>query len=685
MKYFIFLGMLLGVSTYPVILADTKNNDKGITLTAKETQWLAKHPVIRFSPDPDYPPIESISSAGNYEGIAAEYLSIVGQKLGIEFRIVHSKSWDDALRKAKNREIDLLPAATSSPQRLKYLKFTEPHIIIPGVILIRDNTADSLSITDFYGKNISFVSGYIWQDFISKDHPSIKLDPVPDIKSGLLKVSFGDTPAMIANLATASYYINKTGLTNLQVAGESGYFARLAFASRSDWPELNSILEKALASITGEQKIKISERWISLRKQNEFSTKELAILFLIISTLVLLAYIWNRTLRIAIKNKIKSLDESEQYNRMLFENTPIGLALTDMTGKLIDINQAYADITGYGIEALKQLSYWDLTPKKYEPDEVRQLTALESTGEYGPYEKEYIHKNGSLIPVRLSGHIIERNNEKYIWSSVENILDKRKYEDSLKESKNLLEQEVIDRTHEYKVAKEEADMANKAKSQFLSSMSHELRTPLNAILGFSQLIEMDEKDDTKKENIQEVINGGNHLLTLINEILDLSKIESGNVELTIESHSLNKIINYILNMIQPLADKHAIQIDDKISSLPDINITVDEMRFKQVVLNLLSNAVKYNSENGEVIIDCSQTEGNMLHLSVTDTGEGLTPEQQSHLFKPFERIRAENSHIEGTGLGLVISKDLINLMGGTIGVESEVGKGSRFWIQVPLS
>lgn len=362
--------MLLGASTYPEILADTKNNDKGLTLTAKETEWLAKHPVIRFSPDPDYPPIESITSAGNYEGIAAEYLSIVGQKLGVKFRLVQPKSWDDALLKAKNREIDLLPAATPSPQRLKYLNFTKPHIILPGVILVRAKRADKLSITDFQGRSISYVSGYIWKDLINKDHPLIQLDPVSNIKDGLFRVSFGDTPAMIANLATASYYIKKTGLTNIHVAGESGYFARLAFATRNDWPVLNSILDKALASITEKQKKNIFERWISLQKQEGLSTKSLVILVFIIIVITLLTYFWNRTLRIAIQNKIKSLDESEQYNRMLFENTPIGLALSNMKGELIDINQAYADITGYGIEALKQLSYWDLTPKKYEKDEV---------------------------------------------------------------------------------------------------------------------------------------------------------------------------------------------------------------------------------------------------------------------------------------------------------------------------
>ena len=234
-------------------------------------------------------------------------------------------------------------------------------------------------------------------------------------------------------------------------------------------------------------------------------------------------------------------------------------------------------------------------------------------------------------------------------------------------------------------AKEEAESASQAKSEFLSQMSHELRTPLNAVLGFSQLLELDEKDEEKKKHIQAIINGGIHLLELVNEALDLEKIESGSVELSIGNHSLHKIINDSLSMIKPLADKHVIQINNKVSSLPDINISVDEMRFKQVVLNIISNAIKYNHEDGIVTIDCSSNDENMLSLSITDTGKGFTDEQLSHLFEPFERFGAANSNIEGAGLGLVIAENLIDKMGGTITVESELGKGSCFSIQVPLS
>ena len=234
-------------------------------------------------------------------------------------------------------------------------------------------------------------------------------------------------------------------------------------------------------------------------------------------------------------------------------------------------------------------------------------------------------------------------------------------------------------------AKIEAEEASRSKSLFISSMSHELRTPMNAILGFSQLIDMNVKDESTKNYIKEVINAGNHLLKLINEILNLSQIESGKVDLCFDSYSLKDILESCLIMIQPSADDMSIRIDNKVDSLADVKIYVDEVRFKQVMLNLLSNAVKYNKEKGCVTIDYSKEEKGMLYLSITDTGKGIALNQQNNVFSPFDRAGEENSNIPGTGLGLAITKILIESMNGTIGFESTAGEGSCFWIKVPLS
>ncbi len=283
-----------------------------------------------------------------------------------------------------------------------------------------------------------------------------------------------------------------------------------------------------------------------------------------------------------------------------------------------------------------------------------------------------IIKQGNLeyrIPINFSGELAE------LTKGINNMTSSLE----VAQSKEKQRQEALIS------AKQEADRANRAKSLFLSSMSHEMRTPLNAILGYSQLIEVDTKDELTKENIREISYAGKHLLELIDGLLELSLIESGKVKLCIESYNLKEVLNFCLSMVKSSAEEMSIQIDNKVDLLPDIKVYVDDKRFKQVILNLLSNAIKYNNKNGSVIIDYSLEDEKMLCLSITDTGIGIDSLHHDDLFKIFDRAGQECSNIIGAGLGLAISKKLIDKMNGTIGFESTVGEGSRFWIKVPLS
>jgi signal transduction histidine kinase len=225
-----------------------------------------------------------------------------------------------------------------------------------------------------------------------------------------------------------------------------------------------------------------------------------------------------------------------------------------------------------------------------------------------------------------------------------------------------------------------AEKANKAKSVFLSNMSHELRTPLNAILGFSQLLELAPNlDDEQKSQVQDVISSGNHLLVLINELLDLSKIEAGKMDVTIVKVNIKDILDECLTFIPPLSKQY--DVDINIEPANDFQVIADRTRLKQALLNFISNAAKYNKPGGSVRVACMENEGR-VRIEVADTGVGLTKEQQKKLFKSFERMTNQPGKIEGTGIGLVITKQLIELMGGIIGVKSNPGEGSTFWIEL---
>ena len=263
-------------------------------------------------------------------------------------------------------------------------------------------------------------------------------------------------------------------------------------------------------------------------------------------------------------------------------------------------------------------------------------------------------------------------------------LERRRAEDEVRRLNADLESRVLERTAEAAAARSEAEQANRAKSQFLSRMSHDLRTPLNAVLGFAQLLNAESLSAEQLEAVAQILRAGEHLLDLINEVLDIARIESGRLSLAPEPVSVREVVAHAVDLVMPMAYERQISLQVNLGDQQD-SVLADRQRLNQVMLNLLSNAVKYNRDAGRVTLTAERVHDRRLRIKVSDTGVGIPAEKMALLFTPFERLGAEATRVQGTGLGLALSRGLAEAMGGSLGLTSAYGEGSTFWIELPLA
>ena len=363
------------------------------------------------------------------------------------------------------------------------------------------------------------------------------------------------------------------------------------------------------------------------------------------------------------KEQELSLKESHALRRTIIDNLPMGILYTDINRKIASLNRPFCQMFNIE-EPLKSLigkSTTNYNKYFYSNRENDEDTILEIIENKQAVSDEIEINDGRMIKRSFFPFYMDGVLKGHLWT-FEDITERK-----------ITEKEIIK-------AKEEAIQANLAKSEFLSKMSHELRTPLNGILGFSQLLEIDQTLDSHQQKfVQEILKGGRHLLNLINEVLDLSRIETGNLQITNNKVKLGRIIDDCINLLEPSANKNGIQMKWE-QYCSDNYVSIDEIRFRQILLNLMENAIKYNKENGEIKVRCVQKDDSVI-IHVIDNGVGIPKEEQSRIFEPFYRL--DHSHVDGTGIGLSLVKQLVQLMGGELGLNSEIGRGSDFWFRLP--
>jgi PAS domain S-box-containing protein len=393
------------------------------------------------------------------------------------------------------------------------------------------------------------------------------------------------------------------------------------------------------------------------------------------------------------KNNELAMELANRERNLILNSAGEGIYGLDIEGKTTFVNPTACKMLGYSEEELLGTgqhlmihhSYSDGT--HYPKDKCPIYAAFKDGKVHHESEEVFWKKDGSSFPVEyISKPIMDSGKVVGAVVTFTDITARKNAEKELQHAYNELEIRIHERTHELNQAKELAEQHNQAKSEFLSRMSHELRTPMNAILGFAQIMNESRKDplsDSHKSRLSQILKAGNHLLELINEVLDLARVEAGKITVSLEPINIAELATDVLNVVHPMAKKFNIRLVDEITAQKSIHIFADKTRLKQVLLNLLSNGIKYNRKEGSVTLSLEKQQDGFLNILVTDTGMGIPSKKLEKIFVPFDRLDAEGTEVEGTGIGMTISKRLIELMNGRIHVHSTMGKGSQFSVSLP--
>jgi PAS domain S-box-containing protein len=684
-KKFLFFIILLLTAATTAFIAHESSLHRAVDLTDDERQWLADHPVIRVAPDPDFPPIESLDGNGEFRGIYISFLRLIEDRIPLRFEMATLENWSQVLEQARNRTIDMTGAACANPDREKYLQFTVPFIEIPAVVIVRDSMKAIPSMRALQGLKVAVVANYADHEYMRSRYPEVALEVMPDIVSGLRAVSFGHVDAMILNLAAASYYIEKEGIVNLKTAIDSGFVYQLAFATRSDWPQLHSVLQKAFDGITPEEKDAAIGHWLGLKPspwhpERGTVISALIVLFAIVFTAVLL---WNMTLHRQVAQRTSTMEqelrerqkaeqdllESRKKFYTLFESVNDAVFVYQPTsengqGNFIEVNSNGCVLLGCSREELLSMSPRDFVyPADAAgiPDRIQQLRQRRQA----VFELTLINRNGEKIAVEISDRLFELNGLPTVISTVRDIRDRRRMEDELLKIRKLESVGVL-----------------------AGGIAHDFNNILAAIVGnisvashiigphgrVSAILTAAEKACLRARDLTQQLLTFSKGGSPVKETADIREIIRASADFVL--HGANVACRF---------------------ALPDgLWLTsIDRGQISQVIQNMVLNAGHAMPEGGTVAIAAENVviapgssvplpPGQYIRLEISDTGTGIPSQHLPRIFDPYFTTKDKDSR-KGSGLGLAIAHSVITQHGGAICVQSEPGRGTIFSIYLPAA
>ncbi len=633
-------------------------NNAHVRLSQEELSYLAKKKEIKMCIDPAWMPFEKIDKNGNHTGITSDYFNIFRNKLDIDIKLIKTKTWNESITFAKQRKCDILSLAMETPNRKKYLNFTDPYLEIPLVIATKNDVSFINNIGLMENKTMGITKGYAFVEILRNKYPKLDIVEVDNIEDGLNKVLEGKLFGYIGTLASVGHQFQIKFTGELRIAGKFDESWKLGIGVRNDDLILLNILQKVVNSVDNSSRHQILNKWVSIHHAKDFDYDLIIKIVIGFIILLLAVFYWNRQLALDNQKKKESMEDFEY----LFNHTIETIGLFQ--------NNICVDLNGAGCKLFGFYSKEDAigkTPLDFiAPDSVDIVRTNIQNQYNGVYEVNAIKQDGTIFPVLIKGLYKDING---IPTRITSLIDLT----SLKEKEESL-----------KIEKQKAEDATKLKSEFLANMSHEIRTPMNGIIGMSYLALQTPLDELQRNYIEKIDSSAKSLLGIINDILDFSKIEAG--KLTIENidFSIFKVVEQISDLVNIKAKEKNLEFKIMYCSDSMKNFHGDSLRLGQVLLNLVGNAIKFTSK-GTVTLNIGRISKDRYRFEIKDTGIGLTSKQISRLFQSFSQADSSTTrNYGGTGLGLSISKQLVELMNGKIWCESEYEKGSKFIFEIDL-
>lgn len=646
--------------------------------------------TILFKGNYDYPPYQLLEKNGKPSGFSIDLLKAISKTMGLNIKI-ELGSWNQVRSELEAGKVDGLAAMSYSVARNKNVNFSAPYVYITHAIFIRKNS-EIENIEDLTNRKIIVVKGDIMHDYLLSNKITNLIVPVKNYQTALRLLSAGEYDCALINKIQGQFAINEYNLTNLKPIGSAIQTKELCFGLKKDNAQLLAQINDGLQIVkaTGEYD-KIYEKWFGVYEKKDIKTQVLKIIVWILFPFLLLLgaiLIWSWSLRKQVALKTSELQTE------LSERKKAELQLIHEKSLLNSMINSIPDLIFYKNKNNIYLgcndSFCEFNNKIYKEIIGKQdfeIFPLDQARFFYETDQKIIQNNE---PLRMESWERDSRGEPFLLDIL-----KVPFND---ENGNALGVVGIchDITERYKTeiylknAKEKAEESDRLKSSFLANMSHEIRTPMNAIIGFSDLlVNPDTEIDEREELVNHINNNCNTLLHLIDDIIDLAKIEANELAINIKNTNINKLIQELYETFKETRKKlHKEHIEIKLEKNnfhEDFSLKTDPYRLKQILINLLDNALKYTDE-GYIEIGYNLMEKiNLIEFFVTDTGIGIPKDKQKEVFQRFNKLETDKLKLyRGTGLGLTIAKNLVTRLGGNMRIESQMNKGSTFYFTLPL-